>query len=129
MSSTGAAGRGLTAGFSLLEVLVALVVVAVALGALLASMGRFADNAAGLRERTLAQWVALNLVTEARIMRAWPAPAETSGEEDLGGHRWYWIQRVATTPDPRLRRLEVLVRAVRDAEHPVVTVEAYLGEP
>jgi len=61
-------------GFTLLEVLVALVIVAVALGACLRATGMLADSSAGMRERTLAQWSATNHLARMRLTGALPPP-------------------------------------------------------
>jgi len=62
------------AGFTLLEVLVALVIVAVALGACLRATGLLADSSAGMRERTLAQWSATNHLARMRLANTVPPP-------------------------------------------------------
>lgn len=61
-------------GFTLLEVLVALVIVAVALGACLRATGMLADSSAGMRERTLAQWSATNHLARMRLANTLPPP-------------------------------------------------------
>lgn len=61
-------------GFTLLEVLVALVIVAVALGACLRATGMLADSSAGMRERTLAQWSATNHLARMRLTGELPRP-------------------------------------------------------
>ena len=67
-------GRRRAAGFTLLEVLVALVIVAVALGACQRATGLLADSSAGMRERTLAQWSAANHLARMRLANVVPPP-------------------------------------------------------
>ena len=64
-------------GFTLLEVLVALAVVAIALGAGIKAAGSNIDNAAYLRDRTLAHWVAMNKLAEMETMKKFPSPGTT----------------------------------------------------
>lgn len=97
-------------GFTLIEVVVALAVLAVTLGALLSGAARYADNAGYLREKTLALWVAHNRLTEIDLEPAWPELGKSDGDAELGGVEWRWDVTVAETPDPKVRRVEIVVR-------------------
>lgn len=83
-------------GFTLIEVMVALGVIAIALPALLFSMMAEIDGAAYLRDKMQAQWVADNVLEEVRIRNrlngAVPEGNKT-GEEELGNRKWYWKSR------------------------------------
>lgn len=82
-------------GFTLLETLVALAVLALALGALLAAGGSAARQLGALRERTLAGWLADNRLAALMLARPAPAPGERAGSAEYGGRRWHWRERVA----------------------------------
>lgn len=97
-------------GFTLIEVVVALAVLAVTLGALISGAARYADNAAYLREKTLALWVAHNRLTEIGLEPAWPGLGKSDGDAELGGVDWRWDVTVSETPDPKVRRIEITVR-------------------
>lgn len=99
------------AGFTLIEVLVAVAVIAIALGAILASMARFADNAGSLKERTFAVFVAHNRLAEIELEPVFPAIGNSDGEAEMGGTKWHWDAEVLETPDPNLRRVDVRVQA------------------
>ncbi len=117
-------------GFTLLEVMVALVVVAIALAALVKGGGQSATTAAWLRDKTFAHWVAMNRVTELRLQKQWPDAGESNSDEEMGRHHWYSLAKVITTDDPDVRRLEVEVRASDSKEAPVVArVTAFLTRP
>ncbi len=111
-------------GFTLLEILVALTVLALAMGALVEAASRFTLNQAYLRDRTLATWVARNRLVEQQLDPAWPKPGQTKGEVELGGREWRWVMQVTQTPERDLRRLDIEVFALpeSDDERPLATL-------
>lgn len=117
-------------GFSLIEILVALTVLAVALGAAVQATGQQARHAIHLRDRSVGHWVAMNHATEQRIRRHWPAPGLFQGEEQMAGRRWYWQVQVSDTQAATIRRLNIAVfpHVSRDGV-PVARLEAYLAKP
>lgn len=98
-------------GFTLLEVLVAVAVLAMALGAVIGGMARYADSAGYLREKTVALWVAHNRLTEIALEPAWPEVGRSDGEMEMAGIRWRWRVTVQETADDQLRRVDVEVLA------------------
>src|SRR5687767_3505702 len=86
------------AGFTLLEVLVALAVLAVALAAGTRALGQAVDLSAGLRDRSIALWVAQNRLAQHRLRGGWPALEASEGEDEMGGSRWRWREQVSSTP-------------------------------
>ena len=116
------------AGFTLLEVLVALAVLGITMAALIKGGADNASNAAYLRDRTLAHWVGMNVVAEYQLQSDWPETGSRRGEEEMGGRRWYWRAEVSETFDDSVRRLDVLVRAddAPDAQN-LVTLAAFLA--
>lgn len=101
-------------GFTLLEVLVALLLLSLALTALVRLAGLEARASAQLRDTTLAHWVAANALAETRLRTPFPAPGRSSGEETLGARRWRWQLDVQATDDASIRRLDVQVFALGD---------------
>lgn len=85
-------------GFTLLEVLIALAIVAMSVGALLGTITSSASNVAYLKDKTLAEWVALNRLTEIRISQQMPDLGKRAGNAELGGMRWDWEQEVIELP-------------------------------
>lgn len=98
-------------GFTLLEVLIALVVVALALLALTRTAGGQVNSFEGLRERTLAGWVASNVLNETRIATPFPGIGKRDGRTRFADRDWRWSLEVKATDDPGMRRLEVSVFA------------------
>ena len=85
-------------GFTLLEVLIALAIVALSAGALLGTITSSASNVSYLHDKTLAEWVALNQLTEIRIARQAPSPGKRTGYSEMGGMRWQWEQEITEMP-------------------------------
>jgi general secretion pathway protein I len=101
-------------GFTLLEVLVALVIVAFGMGAVLAALSGAAVNIGALREKTLAQWVALNRVADARLTLQAPQAGTTEGDvKGFGNGDWHWQQIVTSMQEiPGLQQITVSVRRI-----------------
>lgn len=114
-------------GFTLLEVLVAVSIVGIAMGALLAGFARYADQAGYIRQRTLATWVAHNRMNELMIEPGWPATGSREDEMEMAGVDWRYRIEVSNTEDPQLRRIDLRVYApgVRDIKTETASV-AYL---
>jgi general secretion pathway protein I len=101
--------RRWTSGFTLVEILIALAVLAIALTATAHALGSAVDTTAALRERTLARWVAEDRLTELELRSEWPALDTKEGDATMGGRRFHWVQETGVTPVTRLRRVEVSV--------------------
>lgn len=101
-------------GFTLLEVLVALLLMSLALTALVRLSSLEARASAQLRDSTLAQWVAANALAEVRLREPEPAVGRREGEARMGGRLWRWQMTVSATDEATIRRLEVEVRAPED---------------
>ena len=117
-------------GFTLLEVIVALAVLAIALAALIKGTADNANNAAYLRDKTLAHWVGMNVVAEQRLQAKWNEHGVERGDEEMGNHTWYWSAKLSKTFDEDVRRLEVEVRGndARDTT-PLASLVAFLPRP
>lgn len=104
------ARRGrIASGFTLLEVLVALTLIAVALMASLRAVGALAQGAGELQARTLAQWSAENRLAEVRIEGRWPELGPRSWDCSQGAARLRCEETVFQTPNADFRRIEVSV--------------------
>lgn len=115
-------------GFTLVEVIVALMIIAVALAAAISAASATVYNAAGLQERTFAHWVAMNKLTELQIMKEWPAPHKTDGSTLMAEHEWFWTMDVIETEDKTVRKVEIAVRANDNDENSLVNVTGFIGQ-
>ena len=115
-------------GFTLIEVLIALAVLAISMVALVQAGGTRADHVAYLRDRTLASWIAADRITELRLEDEWPGEGTRNGEYEMADRTWLWRAEISATPEPAIRRVEVAVRLDEDGE-PVARIAGYLGKP
>ena len=97
------------AGFTLLEVLVALVIVGTALGASLRAVGSLTSNSNDLRAAMMATWSAENRLTEIRLSRGYPPIGKTSFECPQAEMHLVCEQEVIATPNINFRRIVVNV--------------------
>jgi general secretion pathway protein I len=100
-----------SAGFTLLEVLIALAIVALSAGALLGSVTSSASNVIYLKDKTLSEWVSLNRLTEIRMAVDMPSTGRRKGSSVMGGMRWEWEEEVSQLPVQGMFRVEVRSRA------------------
>lgn len=120
-------------GFTLLEVLVALLLMSLALTALVRLSSLEARATAHLRDSTLAQWVAANALAEVRLREVVPAVGRRQGEARMGGRMWRWQMTISATDEASIRRLDVEVHAPEaetgDAEGLVAALTGFSVQP
>jgi general secretion pathway protein I len=120
---------GNNAGFTLLEVLVALVIVGTALGASLRAVGSLTQNSDGLRSAMMATWSAENQLVQVRLNQQFPAIGKRSFDCPQGDLRLVCEEDVIVSPNPRLRRVEVSVFDAAQPERRIIKlVQLVLNE-
>jgi general secretion pathway protein I len=123
--------RARVLGFTLLEVLIALLLLSLALTALIRLSGLEARATTHLRDTTFAQWVAANAIAEARLRANLVAGTRREGETTLGQRVWRWQLDTQSTEEPSVLRLEARVFAVDrgtaslDDESPVTSLTGF----
>lgn len=120
------------AGFTLLEVLVALVIVGTALGASLRAVGSLTQNSSDLRTAMMATWSAENRLAQIRLAHEWPPLGQRRFECVQGELHLVCEENVFSTPNPYFRRVEVSVldlqntqgakntTSIQNAEHRII---------
>ena len=116
-------------GFTLVEILVALAIVAIALTAGMRALAQATDTASALKARTLALWVAQNRLAAAQIATPWPALGTYDGDATQAGARFVWQASVATTPNPAFRRFEIVVAEPQAPDYVLARLVGFLGNP
>lgn len=113
-------------GFTLIEVLVALVIVAIALGAGIKAAGALANNAERLAQISAAQWCAENLLTELRLTQQFPDIGESPFACEQLGRNYSGNLKVSPTPNPLFRRVDAAV--ADDQGRPVLNLSTIMGK-
>jgi general secretion pathway protein I len=98
-------------GFTMIEVLVALAIIAVALAASLRAVGALATGEADLHRRLLAGWSADNELAQLRLTHTFPDIGTRTFDCSQGNLKLICTDRVSTTPNPIFRRVEVIVES------------------
>jgi general secretion pathway protein I len=115
-------------GFTLIEVVVALAIVAIGMLAVFKTIGDSVNNVEALRDRSFAGWIADNRIAEIRLSGQMPSVEETAGEVEFAGRRWHWVTKVSQTQVEGLRRIDVSVRRDGDPEDSsLVTLAGFVG--
>jgi general secretion pathway protein I len=118
-----------TRGFTLVEVLVALVVVALGLTALMVAVNGTARTSGFLRDKSLAQWIALNRLSEVRLNVTKFGQNTDTGELDFGSRKWHYDTRYFDTSIASMKRVVVRVY-LGDAKtkgNPLAQAVGFLG--
>ena len=117
------------AGFTLIEVLVALAIISIALLAALRAAGQGTTNVGELRGRLLAGWVAENLLAEHRARGDWLPLGIQRGKEREGGIEFAWREEVIATPNSAFRRIDVFVFAAPEESRTLAHYTGFVVNP
>jgi general secretion pathway protein I len=121
-----------SAGFTLVEVMIALMVLGIAMGAIIQAVGRSAENVGYLRDRTLAHWVAMNKMAELQSLKK--PVRNDNGREKMVDQDWYYTTKVAKMPVKlpneglpplEMQRVEIQVKRDRRDEQVLATLVSF----
>lgn len=98
-----------SAGFTLIEVLAALIIVSLGMLGVIEAVSQTARNDAYLRDKTIAHWVAMNQLTKVRLETRAPKIDKSSDEVDMANRRWRWSMTITQTPVESVRRIDISV--------------------
>ncbi len=113
--------------FTLIEVLIALAILAIALAAAMRAAGTATVSAEQVKLNTYATWVAENRIAELTARRAFPSAGSSNGQSDMAGITFQWTQVVSTTANSAFRKIEVAVTRP-DGDYKFATLTAYLTQ-
>ena len=116
-------------GFTLLEVMVALVIVALGLMAAFGQVNQSLTVASRLRDKTLANWVAVNQMTQLRLLGEFPAIGTRSDGVEMARTTWRYTIKVVKTPLAALRRVDISIAFADRPDAVVTTMTGVLGRP
>jgi general secretion pathway protein I len=114
-------------GFTLIEILVAVVILAIALAATSRAASVATDGALQTRQRLLATWAAQNRVSELRARRIYPSVGSTRLTTEQGGMSLAIDETVSDTPNPVIRRVDLAVGDARDPNRVLTRLTAYVS--
>lgn len=114
-----------TAGFTLIEVMVALAILAIALSAAINTAGTAVNNVAGMKERTIAHFVAMNELAKVEIGGN-KIPSDRDGTVEMAGREWYWKMELKNTSDQTgtLKYLDIIVKGDERDENSIVSLRS-----
>lgn len=112
-------------GFSLIEVLVALVVLTVGVTAALSLSARNIDNAFDLQSKTIAHWVAQNEMARLSIQPAL-LNGNTESQVEMAGRTWYWQREIEKTFDDSILRVTIRIFSDKQRKQSVTQLIGYL---
>jgi general secretion pathway protein I len=115
-------------GFTLIEILIAVVILAVALAATTRAASLATDGALETRYRLLATWAAQNRASELRARRIYPPVATTRSSTEQGGLSLVVEEAVSDTPNPSIRRVDLAVADARDPTRVLTRLTAYVSQ-
>lgn len=115
-------------GFTLIEVMVAMAVFAIAGVALLGVADNNYRHISHLEEQMFANWVASNQLVEVSLDKTWPPKNNRKGKVEMAGRTWYWQQKVIKTANKELRAVNMQVRLNEDDELVSASLMTYLAQ-
>ncbi len=119
-------------GFTLIEILIALTILAVALAAAGRATGSATDSARTLKQRMLGGWVAQNRLNQAVIEASQgtlPSVGEKSGESSQAGQTFTWHQTTSSSGNANFREIEIKVFAGGDKNYSLASLTGFVARP
>jgi len=114
-------------GFTLIEIMVALAIITIALGAIIESTTASNRNLQYLRDRSIASWIASNELARVRAPREWNSRSNRQGSVEMAGREWRWKMQIRKTDDPDMRRIEIQVYEDGEDREPLARMTGFSG--
>lgn len=113
-------------GMTLLEVMVALAIFALAGTAIMKAASEHLHSIGILEETTYATWVANNKLAEAQLNKQWPPKNNDKGEVEMASRKWQWKQLVSKTNDDNMRMVEIEVSDAAQPNQVITSVQTFI---
>ena len=111
---------------TIIEVVVAIVLLSVGLSALIKNINQSTINAIYLEQKTFSQWVALNKLNELQQLRLWPKLGIYEGKEIMAQREWEWQLAVSQTVNTDMRRIDMKVSLNQEDLKPITTISGFI---
>lgn len=123
-------------GFTLIEILVALAIIAIAMGAVIKSSGSHTYSVSKLKQKTLAHYVAMNEIIKLEVSGKLPDYGKQKDAIEMAGQEWFWTREVVKMLDPITGKPTTMIRQViftiyadKDREKNITKLITYLAQP
>ncbi len=118
-------------GFTLIEVMVALTIIAIALASLIKASGNHTHSAGILKNKTLAHYVAINEIVRLKLQPKWPDLGKTHKSSEMAGVEWFWTLEVEKVSDENapMRGVKVTVYLDDDRKQNITSVQGFVAKP
>lgn len=117
-------------GFTLLEVLIALAILALSAAAVLRQTHLEIKQQQNLELKSYALWMADDVLTNVMAQSQWPPLGRIEQQQTYEGQNWRVITEVQATPDPQLRKIEVSISPEQQSGNAatLITLTTYRGQ-
>lgn len=113
-------------GLTLIEVMVALAIFAVAALSIVNMAGEHLRSLSYLEQKNMALWIANNHLTQLNLDNKFPALGSKRGQLDYAGVQWHWQQQVAKTPDPLFRAVTIRILNEEKSDYALAQLTTYM---
>lgn len=120
--------KKISQGFTLIEVMLAMAIFAIAGVALVSSSNTHFTNLSHLENKMMANWVASNQLVEATLDKSWPPKNNKKGKVELAGREWFWLQKVAKTNDKNMSAVTIEVRTDQTQKSSLSSLTTYIAK-
>ncbi|MEP0174398.1 MAG: type II secretion system minor pseudopilin GspI [Paraglaciecola sp.] len=117
-----------SAGMTLLEVMVALLIFALTATAIMKAASEHLTSVSQIEDITFATWVANNRLSQLHVDTSWPVKNNKKGSQEMAGLTWYWQQTVEKTSDSEMVQVEVSVGLDEDYEGVVSSAVTFIAK-
>jgi len=115
-------------GFTLIEVMLAMAIFAIAGVALVSTSDTHFRNLSHLETKMMANWIASNQLVEASLETKWPLKNNKKGKVEIAGQEWYWLQKISKTNDQNMSAVTIEVRLDEASTSSIGFLTTYLAK-